>query len=381
MRVGIVAGEASGDYLGATLIRAIRQRWPAARFEGILGPKMLQEGGTSFFPMEKLAVRGYTEVLRHLPELLSIRRQLKKTWIQNPPDLFIGVDAPDFNLGLEASLKARGIPTLHCVCPTVWAWRKNRFPAIRRAAHHVLTVFPFEPPLLHQEGIAASFMGHPLAMDLPNPPQRQAMRERLKLSQSGPVVALLPGSRVSELRLHAALFVDTAIRFHQAFPQVQFLVPLISRDTYDIFMKALWLKTEHAPLPITVMHGHAAEALTASDLALVASGTATLEAALAGCPMVVTYRLSRLTAFWVRLKQHLPFVSLPNILLKQWVVPELLQEEARPSTLARALSSLYLNQEARRDLEGVFSRLHEELSADTSSVIVAAISKVLGGVG
>jgi lipid-A-disaccharide synthase len=378
MRVALVAGEASGDYLGAHVIRAIRRQWPTAEFEGIAGPRMLAEGARSLYPMEKLSVRGYTEVLAHLPELLSIRGALKRHFKSSRPDVFIGIDAPDFNLSLEASLKSSGIPTIQCVSPTVWAWRKNRIPKIRRATDHVLAIFPFEPRILRESGIASSFMGHPLAMELPQPPDREAVREALKLSGSGPIVALLPGSRISELTAHADLFVETALKFHQEFPGSRFLVPLITRETHELFSEALWRRDPERQLAVTLMHGHASQALTAADLALVASGTATLEAALCACPMVVTYRLSRLTAAWVRARQHLPYVSLPNILMNRFVVPELLQEDATPSHLLRALSSLWLNTSTRREIEQVFHRLHETLLADMDGAVIEAVKTVTG---
>jgi len=320
VRIGIVAGEASGDYLGARLVAALRKRWPQIEFEGIAGPRMQAEGVHSLYPMEALSVRGYVEVLRHLPRLLGIRRDLARHFIAHPPTLFIGVDAPDFNLGLELRLKRANIAAVHCVAPTVWAWRKGRLPGIRRAVTALLAIFPFEPPLFKAAGIPTSYIGHPIAAELPDPPSRAAARELLRLPAQAPVIALLPGSRQSELHYHAALFIETARLLHQRMPELRFLVPLATRETHEMFQTAIW-KAAAGELPITVMHGHATQALTAADLALVASGTATLEAALCGCPMVVTYRLSALTARLVRARKHLPFVSLPNILAGDWMVP------------------------------------------------------------
>lgn len=380
MRVGIVAGEASGDYLGARLVRALRQRWPQLQFEGIAGPRMQAEGVHSLYPMEALSVRGYVEVLRHLPRLLAMRRALAQRFIADPPALFIGVDAPDFNLGLERRLKAAGIPAIQCVAPTVWAWRKGRLPGIRRAVSALLAVFPFEPALFTAAGIPTTYIGHPMAAELPDPPPRAATRELLRLPAQAPVIALLPGSRQSELHFHATLFLETARLLHERMPEVRFLVPLATRETRDIFQAALWQLGANG-LPITVMHGHATQALTAADCGLVASGTATLEAALCGCPMVVTYRLSPLTARMVRARKHLAYVSLPNILSGDWMVPELLQEDATPVNLARALGNLMTDRALRASLELRFRELHRALQVDTESAVQQALAPWLDAAG
>lgn len=374
MRIGIVAGEASGDYLGAELIRALKLRWPHLEFEGIAGPKMQAEGARSLYPMEALSVRGYLEVIRHLPRLLRIRKELAAHFELNPPALFIGVDAPDFNLGLSRRLKKTGITTVQCVAPTVWAWRKERLPSIKKAVNAVLAIFPFEPALFERAGIPTRWIGHPIASELPHPPNRTAAREALKISGTDPVIALLPGSRISELKFHAELFVKTAKRLHQKFPKIRFLVPLATRQTYDLFNEAMWRTESEGAVPITLMHGHATQAMTASDLALVASGTATLEAALCGCPMVVTYRLSSITARMVRARKHLPFVSLPNILVNDWLVPEILQEDATPENLARALANLLADGKARHTLEERFLELHGSLITDTPKAICDALA-------
>lgn len=374
MRIGIVAGEASGDYLGAELIRALKARWPQLLFEGIAGPKMQAVGALSLFPMEALSVRGYVEVIQHLPRLLRIRRELAQHFEQNPPALFIGVDAPDFNLGLSRRLKRKSIPTVQCVAPTVWAWRKGRLPSIKSAVNAVLAIFPFEPAIFERSGIATRWIGHPLANELPHPPHRSSAREALKITGNDPVMALLPGSRVSELKFHAHLFVETAKLLSQKFPKLRFLVPLATRQTYDLFNEAMWRVDPEGTLPITLMHGHATQALTAADLSLVASGTATLEAALCGSPMVVTYRLSSITARMVRSRQHLPFVSLPNILVNDWLVPEILQEEATPENLARALTNLLSDGKARQAIEQRFLELHATLVTDTPKAVCEALA-------
>ncbi len=373
LRVAIVAGETSGDYLGAEVMAAIRARWPHVTFEGIAGPRMQAAGAVSLHPMEALSVRGYVEVLRHLPRLLRIRRALVQRLRDHPPALFIGIDAPDFNLGLARRLKTAGIPAVQCVAPTVWAWRAGRLPGIRAAVDAVLAVFPFEPSLFRKAGISTTYIGHPLAAELPDPPNRGDMRDLLRLPREALVIALLPGSRVSELQFHARLFVDTARALLQRHPEARFLVPLATRQTHAMFNTALW-QAGAADLPFTLMHGHATQALTAADLALVASGTATLEAALCGCPMVVTYRLSALTAWLVRRRQKLAYLSLPNILAGTWLVPELLQEQATVTNLVRAMSNLINDRALRKDLEQRFRDLHAVLKTDSGTAIQQAVA-------
>lgn len=376
MRVGVVAGEASGDALGATLIEAIRRRYPEAVFEGIAGPMMQSMGATSLFPMERLSVRGYLEVLRALPELLAIRRKLLRHFLDNPPDLFVGIDAPDFNLALEEKLKQAGIPTLQMVAPTVWAWRAGRLPGIRRAVNGVLSIFPFEKPLFEQAGIPVTYVGHPLASGIPEMRDSVAARRLLGLPEDRRLVALLPGSRMSELSFHAALFVDTAIRLQQRFPDVGFVVPLIDDRTRAVFQHALDCANER--LDIRLVAGQARSVLTAADVALVASGTATLEAALCKCPMVITYRLSGLTAWLVRRKGLTRFVGLPNIILGEAVVPELIQEQATGPLLEHALAGLLENLERRQLMQQAFSRLHHLLRADSLAAILQGVERVLG---
>ncbi|HXN14953.1 MAG TPA: lipid-A-disaccharide synthase, partial [Usitatibacter sp.] len=309
MRVAIVAGEASGDLLGAALIRALKARWPQLEFYGIAGPRMLAEGARTLFPMEKLAVRGYVEVLAHLREIWAIRRRLGRSLRADPPDLFIGVDAPDFNLALEARLKAAGIPTVHYVSPSIWWWRPRRIHAIRRAVDRMLVMLPFEEAIYRSAGVAVNFVGHPLADAMPSNPDRAAARSQLRLPSAAVPVALLPGSRVSELDLHADLFIDTARELWQRRPELRFFVPLATRETRERFEARLYAREAHE-LPITVLFGHAHLALHAAEAALVASGTAALEAALARCPMVITYRLAPLSYWLIRRTALLPYAGL-----------------------------------------------------------------------
>lgn len=357
--------------LGGHLIRAIKKRCPNAEFYGIAGPKMVFAGARSLFPMEKLSVNGYVEVLRHLPEILGIRRKLKRAILADPPDLFIGIDAPDFNLGLEIDLKARGIPTVHYVSPSIWAWRGGRIKKIARAVTHMLVVFPFEEALYRKAGIPVTYVGHPLADSLPQQPDRSAIRTQLNLPLDKPIIALLPGSRVSELQQHAQLFVETAQLVMSRHPEVRFVVPLITRTTREIFTAALHA-CDHPP-PIQIMIGHADYAMMAADLVLVASGTATLEAALLRRPMVITYRVPKMTAYLMRRQAYLPWVGLPNILANREVVPELVQENATAPQLADALMALLTDKARRADIEAEFTRQYHALKQNTADKMAAAI--------
>jgi len=372
LRIAIVAGEASGDLLGSVLIRAVRERVPEAEFYGIAGPKMIAAGATTLYPMEKLSVRGYVEVLRRLPELLRIRSELGRRLAADRPALFIGVDAPDFNLGLEAKLKARGIPVVHCVSPSIWAWRPERIHSIGRSVDHMLCLFPFEKPLYDRAGIAATYVGHPLAEALPPDAQKDGSRTRLRLGGAGPAIALLPGSRQGELEQHADLFIETAKRIAQSRPGARFLVPLATRETRDYFESRIYAREAHE-LQFTILFGHATLALQAADVALVASGTATLEAALARCPMVITYRIPRLSYWWMSRQSVIRYVGLPNILAGEYIVPELLQDDATPDNLAQALCNWLENAAARERLQERFARMHAALRVDSAERIGQAL--------
>jgi lipid-A-disaccharide synthase len=363
--VGIVAGEPSGDLIAAHLIQALKAKLPGIEFVGIAGPKMMAEGANSLFPMEKLAVRGYVEVLRHYREIVGIRRKLKAHFLQDPPDLFIGVDAPDFNLNLEQALKRRGIPTIHYVSPSIWAWRGERIKQIASAVSHMLALFPFEQALYENAGVPVTYVGHPLADMLPEEPDRAAARQQLKIVRPGPVLALLPGSRVSELTAMADLFVRTAQLIAEKLPLAQFLVPTVNRETRQIFEQAVY-RCQAQDLPLTLLFGHAHEAMTAADVVLVASGTATLEAALLKRPMVITYKMPRLSWVIMQRKKYQPYVGLPNILAGRFIVPELLQDEATPENLAQALVNLLNDELVRKGLVAEFIAMHHELRQNTA---------------
>ncbi len=371
--IAIVAGEASGDLLGSLLMSAIKQVAPNVRFIGIGGPKMQAVGMDVLFPMEKLAVRGYVEVLRHYREIVGIRRKLRERFINEPPDLFLGVDAPDFNLDLELALKQRGIPTVHYVSPSIWAWRGERIHKIKQAVSHILALFPFEAPLYQQAGVPVTYVGHPLADFLPDQPKRAEMREQMRiLPRSAKVFAFLPGSRQSEVRYLAKAYIETAKLILQKMPEAQFLVPLVSRETRNIFEEVLW-QLEAQQLPITLLFGHAHDAMIAADVVLVASGTATLEAALLKRPMVITYKMPALSWWLTKRKQYQPYVGLPNILAEKFVVPEILQDDATPENLAQALLNLVNNKKAVEQLEQVFSTIHHTLRQNTAQKAAAAI--------
>ena len=376
--IAMVAGEASGDLLGSHLMEALKQEMPGMRFVGIGGPKMQAAGMEVLFPMEKLAVRGYVEVLRHYLEIAGIRRKLRAQLISNPPDLFIGVDAPDFNLGLELALRQRGVTIVHYVSPSIWAWRGGRIHKIKRAVSHMLALFPFEAPLYEKAGVPVTYVGHPLADMLPDMPNRTVMREQMRLPRQAKVFALLPGSRQSEVRQLAKTFIETARLILHKLPDAQFLVPLASRETRIIFENMQW-KLEAQELPITLLFGHAHDAMIAADGVLVASGTATLEAALLKRPMVITYKMPGFTYWLSKRKQYQPYVGLPNILAGKFVVPELLQEDATPENLAQALLNLVADKGAVAELEEIFSGMHATLRQDTAHKAAQAILPYLEG--
>ena len=372
----MVAGEASGDLLGAHLIAALAGQRPALRFSGIGGPKMQALGFESFYPMEKLSVRGYAEVLRHYREITGIRRQLAARLLEDPPAIFIGVDAPDFNLDLERGLKSAGIPTVHYVSPSIWAWRAGRMGKISAAVSHMLALFPFEAPLYEKAGVPVTYVGHPLADLIPLDVNKDEARAQLRLPMGHPIIALLPGSRKSELHYMAETFVKTARRLHEEFKEIHFVCPMASRETRDLFETAM---RHHAggELPLTLMFGHSHEALAAADIALVASGTASLEAALFKTPMVIAYRMSPVTWTLMRRMIRLHYVGLPNILANETVVAEFLQQRATPGALANALMELLHDVDRRRKQVARFREIHLELRQNTAQKAADAVLGVL----
>lgn len=378
--IGIVAGEASGDALAAMLIAAVRARLPQVRFVGVAGPRMEAAGCEVWAPLEMLSIRGLVEVLARLPQLVALRRALARRVRAERVPLFIGVDAPDFNLGLEARLKRSGVRCVHFVSPSVWAWRRKRVRRIGRSVHRLLALFPFEPPLYEAAGVPVTFVGHPLAQRAARVGSRREAREQLKLGIAQPVFALLPGSRAGELDMHGDLVLRTAAALHAARPDARFLVPLATRPTRDRFEAAVY-RLGLEKLPLTLLYGHATDALRAADVALVASGTATLEAALAGCPHVIFYRVNALTGWIVRHRLLLPWVGLPNVLAGKFVVPEFLQSEATVENLAQAAGNLYDDTVTRRRLETLFAGFAASLAADTGGLAADAVIAELRAAG
>ncbi|MDF7675344.1 lipid-A-disaccharide synthase [Neisseriaceae bacterium ESL0693] len=372
LTIALCAGEASGDLLGAHLMRAIRSRQPNVRFVGIGGPRMQAEGMESLYQQEKLAVRGFTEVVKRLPEILAIRMGLVRSLRNIRPDVFVGIDAPDFNLGVAAKLKAAGIPTLHYVSPSVWAWRRGRVKKIVRQVDEVLCLFPMEAELYQKAGGRAQFVGHPLAQLLPLTTNKSARRAQLRLADSAPVFTLMPGSRVSELEYMAPLFLEAAEIIHQRYPDAQFLLPLATVATRE-YMLSLLSQPQWHKLPVRLLFAHADLACQASDVVLVASGTATLEVALCQRPMVISYKISALTYAYVKRKIKVPHVGLPNILLGKAAVPELLQQEATPMKLAEAVLHWYESPQEVAALQQDFTDLHLQLRQDTDALAAEAV--------
>jgi lipid-A-disaccharide synthase len=374
VKLALAAGEASGDLLAGLLLGGLKQRWPQLQTAGIGGPRMAAQGFEAWWPHDKLAVRGYVEVLRHYREIKGIRDALAERLLRERPDAFIGVDAPDFNLGLEARLKRAGLKTIHFVCPSIWAWRAGRAKKIAASADHVLCLFPFEPALLARHGVAATYVGHPLADAIPLEPPRAAARTALGLPKDAPVVALLPGSRRSEIETIAPPLLEAAERLARARPGLRFVLPVVPG------LRALIdpLVARHAAgTPIALLDGRSHEALAACDVTLIASGTATLEAALFKRPMVIAYRMHPLSWQLMKRMQLQPWVGLPNILCEDFVVPERIQDAATPERLAADVLA-WLDAPARAEaLAARFTELHHLLRRDTARCATDAIEKVL----
>jgi lipid-A-disaccharide synthase len=376
----MVAAEASGDLLGAHLIEALKQRRPGLRYFGIGGPKMVAQGFDSLEPMERLGVRGYVEVLRHYREITGIRRRIGERLLAERPAVFIGVDSSDFNLDLERKVKDAGIPAIQYVSPSIWAWRGWRLRRIVRSVTHVLALFPFEPALYEKAGLPVTYVGHPLADLIPLEPDKGEARAGLRLPAGKRVIAMLPGSRRSELQYMADLFVKTARRLLQDMPDVHFVVPTASRETREMFALAL-RRHEARELPLTLMFGHSHEALAAADLALVASGTATLEAALFKTPMVIVYRQSAISSAIMRRMGYVPYIGLPNILAGERLVPEFIQEQATPGALADALLELQQDAGAQRRQIGKFREIHAVLRQNTAHKAAEVVLGVIDAGG
>lgn len=379
LNVAMVAGETSGDLLAGLLLDGVRQRWPELHSMGIGGPQMAKRAFEAWWPHDKLSVHGFGwDVLMRYREIVGIRKQLKQRLLAHKPDVFIGVDAPDFNLDLEAQLREQGIKTVHFVCPSVWAWRAERLEKIKRSVDHVLCIFPFEPALLAQHGIPATYVGHPLANVIPMQVDRARARAALGLGLDDTVVAILPGSRESEVRHLASTFFQAAALIQQAQPAIKFVVPALPLLKAKLEAAAAASGVGNS---LRIVEGQSHTVLAACDATLIASGTATLEAALFKRPMVIAYRVGALSWQIMRRQQLQPWVGLPNILCGEFVVPELLQAAASPQALAREvlrwLDAIKSQPERIRALEQRFSALHTELQRDTPTLAAHAIAQTL----
>jgi len=375
LRIGLVAGEASGDLLGAGLIRAIRARVPDAIFEGVAGPRMEAEGCRVLYPAERLAVMGVVEVLGRYRELHAMRADLVRRFSASPPSVFIGIDAPEFNLGLEARLKARGVRTAHYVSPQVWAWRRNRLRTISRSVDLMLTLFPFEAAFYEEHGVPVRFVGHPLADRIPDEADPVAARDALGIPAGGPLVALLPGSRESEVRRLAEVFVDAARWCRERRPDLRFAVPLVNPATRSLFEA---VRSRASDLPLTVFEGRSLEVMSAADAVLLASGTATLEAMLIGRPMVVAYRMAPLTYWLAKRLLYVDRYSIPNLLAGERLVPEFIQHAATPEALGGALLGFLDDPERSRRIHQRFASLHAALRQGADERAAEAVLALAG---
>lgn len=377
MKIGIVVGEVSGDNLAANLIRALRQHYPNLTVEGILGPALLQEGGQSLYPMERLSVMGVVEPLGRLPELFRIRKHLIQHFSDNPPDVFIGVDAPDFNLGLEQKLKAQRIPTVHYVSPSVWAWRQGRIKKIKKAVDLMLTLFPFEAKFFEDHQVSVCFVGHPLADQIPVEVNTIEAKETLGFDSSKPVIALLPGSRKTEIKYLAEIFIRSAVLCFEKQKDLQFVMPLVSEAHKKTIENLHQTIAPLLPLKIVIANAHLA--MRAADAVLVTSGTATLEVMLHKKPMVLAYRMHPINFYIAKRVVKLSYIALPNLLAGEMIVPEFIQDNATPEKLSGALLNLLSPDFHRATLVEKFKAIHLTLKKNASIVAADAISAMIKG--
>lgn len=373
--IGLVAGEASGDILGAGLIRALKRHLPNVRFVGVAGPRMQAEGCEAWYEMEELSVMGVVEVLEHLPRLLKIRRDLTRRFSELMPDVLVGIDAPDFNITLEYRLKKRGIRTIHYVSPSVWAWRQKRVFKIGRATNNVLAFLPFEKAFYDRFGVPCQFIGHTLADAMPLAPDKLAARQTLGIPAGARCLALLPGSRSAEVEMLSADFLQTAAILSRHFPGLTIVAPLVNDRRREQFER---IKARVAPgLKVRLLDGQAREAMIASDAALLASGTAALECMLAKCPMVVGYRMKPLTYWLARRLVKTPYVSLPNLLAGRELVKELLQRDCVPENLAAALLPLLADDIRSQSLKETFLELHQRIRCNADEQAAQAVMQLI----
>jgi len=376
IHIGIVVGEASGDILGAALMLELRKIFPSAEFSGIGGPRMLAQGFHSYFPQDRLAVMGLIEPLKRLPELLRIRKFLREHFIANKPAVFIGIDSPDFNLSLEGALKAQGVKTVHYVSPSVWAWRQKRVFKIARSVDLMLTLLPFEARFYQEHNVPVEFVGHHLADEIPFFVDKVAARKTLGLPEEGRIVALLPGSRSSEVERMGSLFMHAAVFCLEQDPSLRFIIPAANPERYRQLHIQL---TDYVDFPIELFNGHSHEVMAAADVVLVASGTVTLEALLLKKPMVVAYKMAALSFKILSWLVTTPFVSLPNLLAQKMLVPELLQGKATATTLSAAIMNYFENPDETEALRHSFADMHQELKRDASRRAAEAVAHLITG--
>jgi len=378
LRIGVIAGESSGDILGASLIESLKKTHPDLIVEGVGGPRMIATGCRSFFAMDRLSVMGLVEPLKRLPELLRMRRQLKKYFLANPPDVFIGIDSPDFTLNIERYLKARGIKTVHYVSPSVWAWRQGRIHSIKQSVDHMLTLFPFEQAIYREHGIPVTFVGHPLADAFPLDCDKSQYRQQLGLKKEVHYVALLPGSREAEVSLLLPLFLQVAQQCLTAMPTLHFLIPAAS--TARLGQLQMLLANSNLPIttPITLFDGRSHEVMGASDAVLMASGTTTLEAMLLKKPMVVAYKMAPLSYAIISRLLKTPYVSLPNLLANQMLVPELIQHDATVDSISAVLLKALRDDAGNQTLQETFRDLHQQLRCHAGDRAAQAVLSVIG---
>lgn len=379
MYIGIVAGEASGDALGAGLIRAIKKREPGVKFVGICGPKMCAEGANTIFPMESISIMGFDGLFQSVFKIIRIRKQLVRHFVEDPPKLFVGIDVPDFNLGLELQLRRASIKTVHYVSPTVWAWRGYRIRKIRRAVSHMLTLFPFEADYYKKQNVPVTFVGHPIADQIPFAADGAAHRKKLGLPADGQIIALLAGSRVSEVGHLGEVFIKTANELFKKNSQRLFIAPFANEATKDLFKKIL---DQHAPnLPVKLVVGKSREAMAASDAVLLASGTAALEAALLRKPIVVSYKVSAVTALLVRLSRQVKYFSMPNNLLGRAIIPEYLQSQATVDNLVSAMEKFLSGARNIDDLKKSFAKIHHDLRRNANDIAAQTVLSLINSDG
>jgi lipid-A-disaccharide synthase len=370
----IVAGEASGDTLGADLIRALKRLFPNAVFEGVGGPKMIAEGFVSHYQMDRLSVMGLIEPLKRLPELLRMRREIVQRYSDNPPSAFIGIDSPDFNLGIEKALHSAGVKTVHYVSPSVWAWRQGRIKNIKRSVDLMLCLLPFEEAFYLQHNVPVAFVGHPLAGQIPQQPNTAEARASLDIDQDCPLLTLMPGSRASEVELMAELFLEVATGLLKTYPQMQFIIPAANADRHQQLVEIL---ANYSQLPVRLIEQQSLLAMEAADAVLLTSGTTALEAMLLKKPMVVSYRMGNISFKLIKPFIKTPYASIPNLLANEMLVPELIQQDATVENLSSAVITA-LDNSARDQLTARFDQLHNQINRDSGNCAAAEIAKLIG---